>query len=154
GAYAYVLRVTDHNGLTTTLPITQNVSRLSFQTFSLPVTGNPLVYNQPYAQPLLVLGGTGIYPTWTNQGPLPPRLTLNAPNGVVRGAPTNTGFFNPPFRATDSSGNPIGGNVSFNVSGPTGTTLSFLVGPNLGPIAVGSTASFTMTPSATGAVPP
>jgi hypothetical protein len=92
GTYTFTLKVTDGVAATTTKSFTWQVLTISINITGFPVTGNPLVYNTAYSQKLLVLGGSGSYPTWSvASGALPPGLSLNASTGVVSGTPTNTG---------------------------------------------------------------
>ena len=122
GVHTFTLRVTDHAGAFVTKTFTINVSRLYLLSSFLPIFVKPLVYNQPYTQPLLVLGGRGSYPTWTSS-PMPPGLVLGANTGVVSGTPSNTGSFGSTIRVEDSAGNSLRARLSFYVSGPTDITL-------------------------------
>ena len=158
GAFNFTLAVTDAVGASTTRAFTWNISALSVQYTNLPVTGpllnNPLVYNTPYVQPLLVIGGTGNY-GWALSAPLtspmPPGLGLDGA-GMVSGTPSSTGGFTLPIAATDDGGNSNVTNVTFNVSGGTPVTLGFTSGPNLGAFSQGFSRSFNVTP--TGGTPP
>ncbi len=151
GVYTFTLRVTDNNGKFDTRAFTLNVSRLNFQYSSLPFANGQtptLVYNQAYTQPLLVVGGSGSYPTWTNVTSLPPGLSLNGSTGVVSGTPTNTGTFsNVGIQAVDSSGNSITQYMSFFIAGPTLTALNLSGGPVFGTIQVGSSFTTNVTPT-------
>ncbi len=146
GVYNFTLTVTDSVGTAVTLPpSTWKISPLGFQYVSLPVSGKqPLVYNTPYTQPLLVIGGTNSY---TFSGVMPPGLSLDPLTGVVSGTPTNTGFFSVPIQATDGASNTFTANVSVNVAGSGPTTLNFPTSANLGTIASGSVPSYAMTPT-------
>lgn len=154
GTFVFTLRVTDRNGSTATRAFTWTVSRLSFQYASLPVGTVPLRYGEPYSQALLVLGGSGEYPAWTSLTPMPPGLVLDSGTGVVTGSPAFTGGVNATVRAADSEGHAVTRSVSFNAAGPTSTTLNFASGSTLGPVSMGSTASFNVTPSGAGSTPP
>jgi hypothetical protein len=123
GTYNFTVRVTDSTGASTTRSFTWNVSRLTSFSSSLPAAGTTLVYNQPYTQPLLVLGGTGTYPSWTNLTATPAGLALNANTGLVSGTPANTGSITTQVRVADSDNNTFTGNWTFNIVGPTATTL-------------------------------
>jgi hypothetical protein len=158
GTFDFTLRVTDAEGATYSRDFSWTITEISPQYFSLPVnfTGttaappNPLVYDQPYTQPLLVVGGTNEY-TFSAVTALPPGLTLSA-DGVISGTPLNTGFSSTTIEVVDTAGNFNRFNLSFNVSGPTATTLSFSGGPNFGTRSRGFTHTFNVTP--TGGTPP
>ena len=67
GVYTFTAKVTDANNAVATRTFTWNVSRLAYQSTVLPTAAtSTLVYNQPYTQKLLALGGTGTYSNWTN----------------------------------------------------------------------------------------
>ncbi len=148
GDYNFTLRVRDAAGATVTLaPSTWHISAINNSYFSLPVVNQqPLVYNTPYTQPLLFMGGTNSY-TFANLDPMPPGLLLNSATGVVTGTPTNTGSVTTRIRATDGASNTFTAFISFNVAGPTTTVLNFGVGPTLGPFQQGNTQNFSMTPT-------
>ena len=153
GEFTFTLAVTDAANVTATRALTYHVSKLNFSYFTLPIVGttlinNPLVYNTPYSQPLLALGGTGSY-TWALNTPLPPGLSLNTATGVVSGTPTNTGSVSTQVQATDTAGNTNTNTnfLTFNVSGPTATTLGFSSGPSLGTPQQGFSTSFNVTPT-------
>ena len=150
GDSTFTLAVTDAANITATRTLTWHVTRLNFSYFNLPIVNttlinNPLVYNTPYSQPLLTLGGTGSY-TWALNTPLPPGLSLNTATGVVSGTPTNTGSVTTSFQVTDTAGNTGTNFITFNVSGPTATTLGFSSGPSLGTPQQGFSTSFNVTP--------
>ena len=154
GLYTFALTVTDAANATVTRTFQWNVSRLAFQNTALPLSGplisNPLILDTPYTQPLMVIGGSGVY-TFTNTNPMPPGLTLSLA-GVVSGAPSNTGSVTTAINAQDTDGNSITTNHSFNVAGPTTTILGFISNPNLGNFQQGFSTSFNVTP--TGGIPP
>jgi len=150
GSYDFTLRVTDALNATASRHFTWTVSPLSYQYFNLPLAGRPLVYNLPYQQPLLVMGGTNDY-AFSASG-LPPGLVLDPATGVVSGAPTNTGFFNTPIQVADSAGAAFLASSTMNVAGPTGTTLGFTLGASVGTLLQGATVSFNIVP--TGGAPP
>ena len=104
-----------------------NVSRLAYQTTSLPLSGTTLVYNQSYTQALLALGGTGDYPAWTNLSATPAGLSLSSTTGVVSGTPLNTGSITTQIRVSDGDTNTFTANWTFNIAGPTATVLNFPV---------------------------
>jgi len=131
GQYNFRLRVTDSVNATATRDLTWHVSPMNFGYFALPLTAGTLVYNAPYQQALLGVGGTGVY-TWTNTVPTVPGLTLNATTGVVSGQPISTGTFSVPMQVTDGSGAYFAGTVTFSVVGPTSTTINFGLSANLG----------------------
>src|SRR5262249_29247406 len=77
GAFRFSLRVRDATGASATRAFTWYITPLNFLYFSLPIAGNPLVYNTPYVQPLLVIGGTNSY-TWSTLTPMVPGLALDS----------------------------------------------------------------------------
>ena len=151
GTFSFELRVTDNAGASVTRAFTWYITPLNFQYFNLPTSGNTLVYNTPYSQPLLVIGGTSNY-TWSNNASMVPGLVLNSTTGVVSGTPTNTGTFNVPIQVTDDVGNTTIAGVNFTIAGPTPTLISFGPGPNLGVVQQGFGATFNLFP--TGGTPP
>ena len=152
GTFTFTLRVTDSAGASATRTFTWYISALNFLYFNLPIAGNPLVYNTPYSQALLVVGGTNKY-TWSTNAPMVPGLVLDPTSGVVSGAPTNTGTLSVPIQVTDDAGNlTIAFNVTFAIAGPTPTPISFGAGPNLGVVQQGFGATFNLSPS--GGTPP
>ncbi len=125
GNYSFTLKATDANGITTTKPFTWVVLPISINITSFPITGNPLTYNVPWSQQLLVLGGSGVYNSWqVVSGSLPPGMSLNPVTGVVSGKPTNTGSFTAGIQVIDTLGNTTTQNVSFAVAGATGVVLN------------------------------
>lgn len=132
GDFTFTVAVTDATNATATRTLTWHVSKIAFQYFTLPIVGQPLineplVYEVAYNQPLLTLGGTGSY-TWALNTALPPGLSVNTATGVISGTPTNTGSTSTSFQVTDTAGNTNTNFVTFNVSGPTATTLNFPLG--------------------------
>ncbi len=149
GIYPFTVQLTDSAGTTRQRTFSWNVSRLSSQYGNLPLAGHPLVYNTPYAQPLLVMGGSGTY-AFTST-PMPPGLMLQA-TGIVDGIPGNTGSFNASVQASDGSGNSVTRGINLLIAGPTGTTPTITTGPNLGLVALGGAATFPI--NAFGGTPP
>ncbi len=162
GEYAFTLAVTDGAGTTVTRAFTWTVTPLALGYSSLPVSGsgNPLVYDTPFAQPLLASGGTNNFVAWASTVPMPPGLELDPATGVVSGRPSNTGNFSIPIQVTDDAGQTTRQNISFNIASPTGTTLGFtslgsgstslVLAPALGATSInvtptGGTGPYTMT---------
>ena len=104
---------------------------MNFGYFTLPLTAGTLVYNTPYQQAQLGIGGTGNY-IWLNTGAMPPGLVLDPATGVVSGTPTNTGSFNVGMRLNDDAGDFFASSVTFIITSPTGTTVNFGINANLG----------------------
>jgi len=155
GQFPLTLVVTDANGVIAERSFTWNVSELLWQYFTLPIAGHPLVYNSAYAQPLLVIGGSGAY-TFA-AGAMPEGLAVNPATGVIGGTPTNTISLNTTVRATDAGGHSFTAFVTINVAAPTAKTIGFAGGTNLGTalrgsvsssnvVPIGGTAPYTITP--------
>ena len=159
GSYPFTLKVTDGASNTTTQAFTWTVTTLNFNIGTFPPGGSagtygPLVptptYGVAYSQQLLVIGGSGNYTSWTTplaSNPLPPGLNLNGSTGVVSGTPAATGSFSSFIQVTDDQQNTHGQFITFNVASPTGTTINFGTGPNLGNFASGGTNVFNLNPS-------
>jgi len=159
GQSNFTLQVTDSLGVATSKAITWTGSPLNEQYTSLPISigspasvVTPLVYETPYSQPLLALGGTGPY-VWTNTAPLPMGLTLDPATGIVSGTPLAIGSFNVPIQVTDSTNAQFVSNVTFNIQGPTLTSVNFGLGSTSGALLIlngvqqGGAATYTFTPS-------
>ncbi len=159
GTYPFELEVTDSLGAKATRSFSWKVSPLSWQYTNLPLSGSTLVYNTPYSQALLVMGGTNTY-TFSPQAVLP-GLTMNTGSGVITGTPANTGFFSVPMTASDGNGNQFLQTVNLTVA--SGTAASLNVNTPASTIQQGATLNFNVTPtggtapytvSAIGALPP
>jgi hypothetical protein len=150
GFYQFTVQVIDAAGTIRQRQLSWNVSVLSSQYGNLPLAGTALVYNAPYTQPLLVMGGSNTY-TFSS-GALPTGLTLAPSSGVVSGTPINTGSFTVAVQAIDAWGNRITRNVTLAIAGPTPTTIGFTTGTNLGQVQLGDPASFFI--DFTGGTPP
>jgi len=149
GSYTFTLRVTDSASPTPntlTRAFTMNVAPILIDYSDLPLGGTTLIYNTPYTQPMLGLGGSGTY-TWTAEptSAMPPGLSLSAA-GTASGAPTNTGTFTPPIRITNGSATYLK-TVNFNISSGTAQTLGLSAGPDLGTGSQGSPMGWTISPS-------
>jgi hypothetical protein len=156
GTYNFTIQATDAENNTATQAYTWLITPLAFSYTSLPVNGNPLTYNTPYNQGLLVLGGTGNYTSWTTQSPMYPGLLLNQNTGFVTGAPIATGAASTATTVVDSSGNKVFANITYTAAstvtsaitfgGPSPNTV-FYLGENstysLNPL--GGTAPYTVT---------
>jgi len=145
GTFTFTTEVVDAAGTVSPRAITYQVFALSNQYTSLPLSGTILRLDTPYSQPLLAIGGTGIY-TWTALSALPPGLSLNATTGVVSGTPTNTGTFSTSIRIDDDAGNFTLSSLFFNIAGPTSVVIT-LSGPGGALVTRGSPVSFSITPS-------
>ena len=151
GTYNFTLQVTDANGVTATKALTWQVSPMEILYTSLPIStpvANPLVLNQPYNQPILIIGGTGNYTSWITAGPVYPGLSANSSNGVVSGTPTNTGSQTTAWTVTDSGSNTVIQNVSINAtSNSSGVDISLGGFANNAVFALGATSSVSLSPS-------
>jgi hypothetical protein len=158
GLFTFTAEVTDSAGATASRQFTWNISALSFQTTSLPLTSalqnNPLVFDQPYQQQLLVIGGTEPY-TFVNTQPMPPGLALSA-GGLVTGTPMFTGTVSVLIQATDAAGNLNINNHTFTASSGTPVALGFSTGAaqtvqygfgtSINVTPTGGTGPYTVTP--------
>jgi hypothetical protein len=154
GVFNFTLKVTDSASHTATLPVTWRITSLNFNYTNLPISGTTLVYNTPYAQPLLVMGGSGNYTTWAvaSGSSMPPGLVLNPTTGVISGMPANTGSFNTNIQVTDSASATMVQNINFNIASPTGTAVNIGVGPDVGTYQQGYETTINLNPS--GGTPP
>jgi hypothetical protein len=147
GLYNFTLKVTDAANNTATQAFTWNVSPLWWEYTNFPIAATTLTYSTPYSQQILMMGGSGSYTTWAPVTPMPPGLSINSTTGLISGAPTNTGSFNPQVQVTDSAGNTSAPNIHFNIAGPTSTLVTFNAGPNLGTYQQGFTSQINLNPS-------
>src|SRR5262249_27036714 len=142
--FNFTLQVSDANNNVASQAFTVNVSHIGNEYYNLPVTENPIVYNTPYSQPLLVIGGDGNY-SWTNIDPLPLGLGVSA-KGIVSGTPGVTGQYSSRMQVTDGGGNYFKNFVGFNIVSGTAATLTFNSGPNLGTFQQGSQPRIFLNP--------
>ncbi len=166
GIYTFTLKVTDSAATpnTATKTLTWVVSGLSVNYTNFPITAGgvttPLKYNTAYSQPILVLGGTGNYTTWTvASGAMPPGLSMSPTTGLITGTPAITGNYNNnvSIQVTDSAGNTTIQGLNFNIASTAGTGIVLSTGAsssytfNFGNTAVqslnpsGGTGPYTMT---------
>ena len=161
GTYNFTVKVSDSAGTpnTATKAFTWTVSPLSLEYTSLPVSysyvspnlvPNPALYGQAYSQPLLVIGGSGNYTTWTTASSgqtVYPGLTVNASTGVVSGTPANTGGSTTLINITDSAGNSLAQNLTVSAASDANRTIT-LGGPAAGTlVALGSSGLYSLVPS-------
>jgi hypothetical protein len=152
GTYNFTIQVTDAANNTATKSFTWNVSPLSILYTALPNSGNPLIYNNAYTQPMLVIGGTGNYTSWTTAGPIYPGLSANPTTGAITGTPANTGPITTLWTVTDSSGNSASQFVSINAVSSSTSNVT-LGGPGAGTVLEsGTTNTFNLNPA--GGTPP
>src|SRR6185312_6043436 len=149
-SFSFTLQVTDSTPgthLTATRDFTWAVSPLSIQYTSLPLTNSSLIYNTPYSQPLLVMGGSGNYSGWTSQSQLQTGLTLDSSSGLLSGTPLTTGQISTIMSVSDDAGGAAATSANVNVSSIAGTTLS-LGGPGSPTVqALGFTGTYNLNPS-------
>ncbi len=143
GVYSFTIAVTDNVGAVATRAFTWRISPLSFSYSSLPLVANTLIYNAPYTQALLVMGGTPPY-TFTSTG-MPTGLTLNPATGVVTGTPLVTGTVSVLITATDDAGESLTQNVNFTIVPPSGTPITFGAGANQGVAQQGFSRTFSLS---------
>jgi sugar lactone lactonase YvrE len=149
GTYNFTLLVTDSANNTATKAFTWQISEINIDYTSLPIAGNPLILNVTnYSQPLLVIGGSGHYTTWSNTlTPIYPGLGLNASTGLISGTPTNTGSISSNVTVTDDGGKTATQSVSINAGSNANTTIT-LGGPALNTtIPAGTTNTFNLSPT-------
>jgi hypothetical protein len=153
GTSTFTLRVTDSAtpAASVTRTFTWKVLDLALGYASLPLSGTTLVYNQPYTQPLLALGGTGVY-TWSllNGITLPYGLDLNPATGVISGTPLVTGTYNVIVQAADGAGRTIAQGLPLNIGAPGVALNSGMLGSQT--MSVASTWISPLSPS--GGTPP
>ena len=162
GPYSFTLQVTDSANHTAAKAFSVQVAALDILYSSLPINSaavsNPFILGQAItAQPILVIGGSGTYSSWTLPQPLPgfttgeiyPGLTMNAVNGIITGTPANTGGLTQAVLVlADSNGNTVTQNVSVTAVSGTATATVTLGGPSAGTVvALGGTNTYTITPS-------
>ena len=149
GTYTFTIQVTDSTNRTATKTFTWLISNLSVEYTSFPITGNNLIYNTAWTQPILVVGGSGNYTSWsTNPSPVYPGLAMNGTTGVVTGTPTNTGSITDLLTVTDSASNVANTNISFNAASNATTIVSLTSGPNSGVmLALGSANAYNLSPA-------
>jgi len=160
GAYAFVVRVQDYDGVSDDQTLSITVTDISITTSSLP----DAALNVAYSEILSATGGTGTYTAWSTVvgfGNLPPGLSINGSTGVISGTPTSVGTFNFTVRVTDSSGSSATKALSIQVSDmniitttlPGGTVGQAYQSPTGAVIqASGGTAPFAW--SSSGTLPP
>jgi uncharacterized protein (TIGR03437 family) len=156
GTYAFTLKVTDSAATpnTATKAFTWIVFGLQVNYTNFPITTegvtNPLKYNTPYSQQILVLGGSGNYPTWTIlSGAFPPGLSMSS-TGLITGTPTNTGAFNSlvQIQVTDDAGNTTTSFLTFNIASTAGNGVALSTGASSSyTFNWGNTAVQTLNPS-------
>ncbi len=142
GVYNFTIAVTDNVGTVATKAFTWRITPFQFSYTSLPLISNTLVYNAPYTQALLVIGGTPPY-SFTSSG-MPTGLTLDSNSGVVSGTPLVTGNVSAPVTVTDSLGDVMTQNINFNIVPPSGTPITFGVGANQGVSQQGFSKTFSL----------
>ena len=147
GTFNFTLQVKDGANNITSKAFTWQVPELALSFAGLPIAGNPMLYNQPYSQGLLALGGTGPY-SWAvaSGSALPPGLALNATTGMISGTPTNTGSITTAITLSDSASHSVTLNVSFTAAAGAGATIN-MFGPNIGTIGQGVLTIFNLNPS-------
>ncbi len=159
GTYHFTLQAMDSASHVTTQAFTWTITPLNFNYGTFPAGGTAgtygaatptPTYGAPYTQQLLVIGGSGNYTSWTTpvaSNPLPPGLTLDPNTGLVHGTPSATGSFSSLIQVVDDAANLHQQFITFNVASPSGTSVNFGTGPNLGNFASGGFNVFNLNPT-------
>ena len=119
GTYNFTIQVTDNLNNTATQADSWQVAQIDLLYTNLPITtpvANPAAYGQAYSQPMLVIGGTGNYNSWTTASAIYPGLSVNPTTGLVSGTPTATGSMSSLWTVTDSGNNSHTRFVTINVA--------------------------------------
>ena len=143
GLYNFTIAVTDNVGAVAIKAYTWRIAPLSFSYTNLPLVANTLVYNAPYTQPLLVMGGLPPY-TFTSTG-MPTGLTLNPATGVVTGTPLVTGSVSALITATDNAGGTMTQSINFTIVPAAGTPITFGAGANQGVVQQGFSRTISLS---------
>jgi uncharacterized repeat protein (TIGR01451 family) len=143
GTYSFTVKVTDHSGLTDTVPVTMTIIAGPSLNFPAPPPGWT---HTVYGDTLTESGGTAPF-TWSvSSGSLPAGISLSA-GGNLSGTPTATGTFNFTVQVTDANSQSATEATSITVSAGVSTTFAAPPG------AVVNTA-YTDTLTATGGTTP
>ncbi|MHB8379052.1 MAG: beta strand repeat-containing protein [Acidimicrobiales bacterium] len=99
----FTVTLTDADGVTATQPLTITVSTALVMTaYSPPGGSKNSAYNGGTGYQFAATGGAGTL-TWTENGSLPPGLTLSI-SGLLSGTPTSSGTYNFNVLVTDANG--------------------------------------------------
>ena len=146
GTFNFTVQAIDANGFNGSQAYTLTVNAPTITI--APVTLPNGAYGTAYSQTLTASGGTAPYTFTLTAGALPTGLTL-ASNGVISGAPTQSGTFTFTIQARDSStgSGPYTGHRTYTISvTAAGTTTTLTSAPN--PSTSGQAVTFTATVTA------
>ena len=146
GDYVAQFTVTDSNNASTTTSLPLHVSELD-QTPSLP--GGTI--NTPYSTAIRVLGGTGPWSAAVLSGITPAGISLNLLVQLT-GTPTETGFFSPLVRLSDSVGHKLTRFSGLTINNLTGTSIGVNSNSALGVVTVGTSYSNQLSASGVAAL--
>ena len=133
GLSSFSIKATDFWGATSTVPFVINIeSALTITTSALPSSVVNATY--PSGVVLNVTGGTGAGTYTFSASGLPPGLNIDPVTGVISGAATTSGIFQPTFTVTDQ--NPVTTHkqiaiqILSNTGNPNWTNLNLTTAPS------------------------
>jgi hypothetical protein len=138
GSYSFTVKVTDHSGLSDTMPVTLAVIAGPSLNFPAPPAGWT---HTVYGDTLTESGGTSPFSWSVSSGSLPAGISLSA-NGTLSGTPTATGTSSFTVKVTDANSQTATQATSITVSAGVSTTFA---APPAGQAGVAYTDTLTAT---------